>query len=105
MRLPFRKKDKKGSLSAEIPLEFRPEGAGVPPLFPPTRASAFFLAQLPPRVLERIFAAVCPHARDESFDTCEESASPTGCMMCDLRDLAHCAQVSRGWRAVANKVM
>lgn len=105
MRLPFRKKDKKGSVQLEVPPEFRPAGAGQLPLFPPTRESAFKLARLPPAVLERIFAHVCPHARDESFETCEESARDDGCMLCDLRNLSHCAQVSRQWRVSAVKVL
>lgn len=105
MRLPFRKKDKKGSLQLEVPLEFRPAGAGQMPQFPPNRESAFKLAQLPQPVLQRIFAHVCPHARDESFDTCEESARDDNCVLCDLRDLSHCAQVSRAWRIAAIQVL
>ncbi|KAJ4145477.1 hypothetical protein LMH87_004326 [Akanthomyces muscarius] len=105
MRLPFRKKDKKGSVQLEVPLEFRPAGAGRMPQFPPTRDSAFKLAQLPQPVLQRIFAHVCPHARDESFDTCEESARDDNCVLCDLRDLSHCAQVSRVWRIAAIQVL
>lgn len=105
MRLPFRKKDKKADLSTEIPREFQPEGYGIQPLFPPTRQSAFLIARFPPSILERIFGWVCPHARDESYDTCEESGSDTGCMLCDLRNLAHCAQVCRGWRVCAVKVL
>lgn len=105
MRLPFRKKDKKGSLQLDVPLEFRPAGAGQMPMFPPTRESAFKLAQLPPAVLQRIFGHVCPHARDETYDTCEESAKGDNCVLCDLRDLSHCTQVSRAWRAPAIKVL
>ncbi|KAJ6787717.1 hypothetical protein PWT90_08500 [Aphanocladium album] len=75
------------------------------PLFPPTRESALKLAQLPPAVLQRIFGHVCPHARDESFDTCEESAKDDNCVLCDLRDLSHCTQVSRAWRVPAIRVL
>ncbi|KAH7318531.1 hypothetical protein B0I35DRAFT_432304 [Stachybotrys elegans] len=107
MRLPFRRKDKKrqDSGSGTIPVEFRPAGAGRPPLFPPTARSASLLAHLPPPVLERIFSFVCPHARDKSYETCEGSSTGSGCMLCDLRDLAHCAQVSRAWRIRANNVL
>lgn len=103
MRLPFRKKDKKGSLQLDVPPEFRP--AAQMPLFPPTRESAFKLAQLPPAILSRIFGHVCPHARDQSFDTCEESAKDDGCVLCDVRDLSHCTQVSRAWRVPAIRVL
>ncbi|KJZ74172.1 hypothetical protein HIM_06403 [Hirsutella minnesotensis 3608] len=104
MRLPFRKKEKKKSdVVAPYPYDLRPYSE--PLLFPPTRASAQLLALFPSAVLQRIFASVCPHSRDESYETCEESASETGCMLCDLRDLSHCAQVSRTWRATAITVM
>ncbi|KAF4595000.1 F-box domain protein [Ophiocordyceps camponoti-floridani] len=107
MRLPFsRKKEKKKSdASSPYPDDLRPWGAVEPLRFPPTRASAQLLAQLPRSVLQRIFVFVCPHSRDDSYDTCEESASDTGCMLCDLRDLSHCAQVGRAWRASAITVM
>ncbi|KAF5011370.1 hypothetical protein FDECE_2501 [Fusarium decemcellulare] len=114
MRNPFRRRNKKDKVAnggqgsdMVVPIEFRPPGAGRPPLFPPTRGSAYLLAHLPPRVLERIFAFVCPHARDETYETCEgsASASDSGCMLCDLRDLAHCVQVCRAWRASAVKVL
>jgi hypothetical protein len=82
MRNPFRRRNKKdkagsGGQSSDfvVPFEFRPQGAGCPPLYPPTRNSAYLLAHLPPKVLERIFAFVCPHALDESYETCEGSAS------------------------------
>ncbi|PFH56475.1 hypothetical protein XA68_16461 [Ophiocordyceps unilateralis] len=104
MRLPFsRKKEKKKSdASSPYPDDLRP---WEPPRFPPTRASAQLLAHLPRVVLQRIFVYICPHSRDESYETCEESASDSGCMLCDLRDLSHCAQVSRTWRASAITVM
>ncbi|RSL83406.1 hypothetical protein CEP51_004546 [Fusarium floridanum] len=115
MRNPFRRRNKKdkvakgrqGSNAGVVPEEFRPPGAGRPPLFPPTRGSAYLLAHLPPNVLHRIFPFVCPHARDESYETCEGSASASDstCMLCDLRDLAHCAQVCRVWRQNAVKVL
>ncbi|CAG8287692.1 unnamed protein product [Penicillium salamii] len=52
--------------------------------------------RLPRPVLARIFAFVCPHAVDNSYGTSEESASD-GCMLCDMRDLAHCAMVCKRW--------
>lgn len=104
MRLPFRRKDKKKS-DHQIPREFLPAGALSAPAFPPTYASGHLVAQLPSKVLERIFSFVCPHAGDESYETCEGSAYDEGCMLCDLRDLSHCAQVGRLWRRSAVKVL
>lgn len=52
--------------------------------------------KLPRPVLAYIFALVCPHAVDDSYETSEESMTD-GCMLCDMRDLAHCAQVCKRW--------
>ncbi|KAG5981487.1 hypothetical protein E4U55_002884 [Claviceps digitariae] len=107
MRLPFRKKDKKkNGRTSPIPEEFRPpRGFGLDTdVFPPSRFSAQLLAALPPKVLVRIFTFVCPHALDESYETCEESAEK-GCMLCDLRDLSHCVRVNRAWREIAIQIL
>jgi hypothetical protein len=71
----------------------------------PTRASAAVLAQLPDAILERIFAFVCPHTRDETYATCEQSSVEDACMLCDLRDLAHCVAVCRRWKTEAVKLL
>ena len=71
----------------------------------PSRASAWLLEQLPDPVLERIFAFVCPHTQDETYETQEQSSVEDACMLCDLRDLAHCVQVSRRWRKAAVRVL
>ncbi|CCC13356.1 hypothetical protein SMACR_06645 [Sordaria macrospora] len=63
-----------------------------------TRASAMTLANLPAPILERIFTFVCPHSRDTSYETCEASSIEDACMLCDLRDLAHCLAVCKRWR-------
>ncbi|KAH7152291.1 hypothetical protein B0J13DRAFT_498155 [Dactylonectria estremocensis] len=108
MRNPFRRRVKKnnstgGSDSFVVPAEL----IARPPLFPPTYRSAQLLAFLPPAVVERVFAFVCPHTRDESFDSCEGSAASIDslCMLCDLRDLSHCARVCRAWRAIAIRAL
>lgn len=75
---------------------------GSPPRFP-TRRSAQALAALPPNVLARIFAFVCPHSQDETYETCELSGLGNACMLCDIRDLAHCALTCRRWRKEAVK--
>ncbi|KAL4805046.1 hypothetical protein BDV18DRAFT_24354 [Aspergillus unguis] len=61
--------------------------------------------KLPPPVLARILAFVCPHVVDDSYDTSEESMTEDGCMLCDMRDLAHCALVSRRWYPVARSLL
>ena len=72
MRLPFRKRDKKKSDDASsYSDEASLRGIVDPLLTQPSWASARFLAQFPPAVLQRIFAFVCPHTRDESYETCE----------------------------------
>ncbi|TVY47815.1 hypothetical protein LOCC1_G003935 [Lachnellula occidentalis] len=71
----------------------------------PSPRSAEVIAQLPGPILERIFSFICPHAQDETYDSCEQSAVEDTCMLCDLRDLCHCAQVSRWWRKHATNVL
>ncbi|KAH8888878.1 hypothetical protein GQ53DRAFT_783549 [Thozetella sp. PMI_491] len=70
-----------------------------------THASAAALANLPAAILARIFAFVCPHTRDESYETCEQSSIEDACMLCDLRDLAHCVQVTKKWKIEARKLL
>jgi hypothetical protein len=70
-----------------------------------TRYSAIRLINLPSPVLERIFTFVCPQAKDESYETCEQSSLEDACMLCDLRDLAHCVAVCKKWRAEAIKLL
>lgn len=61
--------------------------------------------KLPVAVLEKIFAQVCPHSHDETYDAHEDSDVVGACAMCDLRDLAHCAAVSKRWREAASNVL
>ncbi|KAL7903467.1 hypothetical protein HDV63DRAFT_124548 [Trichoderma sp. SZMC 28014] len=103
MRFPFRRKDKK-KLELASPAELRrPVDTSREPFFPPSVRSSQLVAVLPATVLERIFGFVCPHSRDETYDACEESGNDDGCMLCDLRDLAHCSQVNRAWHEAAIK--
>lgn len=78
---------------------------GLRRLYSPTRTSAARLAALPAPVLERIFAFVCPHTQDSTYESQEQSSIEDACMLCDLRDLAHCIQVCKKWRATAVKVL
>ncbi|PSS02503.1 hypothetical protein BD289DRAFT_359686 [Coniella lustricola] len=78
----------------------------VPPVpGSPSRASAAKLAQLPAPVLERIFALVCPHTMDSTYETQEQSSLEDACMLCDLRDISYCLLVCKRWRAAGLKVM
>ncbi|EOD46808.1 Vps54-like protein [Neofusicoccum parvum] len=61
--------------------------------------------QLPDKVLRRIFELVCPHTTDDSYETSEKSMIGDGCMLCDLRDLASCAQVRRRWYGAAQGLL
>lgn len=83
--------------------QFRPLRSVHEP--PPTLRSARLLGYLPPDVLERIFAAVCPQSLDESYETCEQSFVEDACMLCDVRDLAHCTAVSKTWRDSARNLL
>jgi hypothetical protein len=77
------------------PLQDRPRPTGA----------VEWISKLPAPLLERIFSFICPHANDETYETCEQSAVEDSCMLCDLRDLAHCAQTSRRWRKLASNVL
>lgn len=74
----------------------RSAGTTSEPTSPPRVAGRDYTKKLPRPVLARILAFVCPHAMDNSYETSEESMTD-GCMLCDMRDLAHCAQVSKRW--------
>jgi hypothetical protein len=62
-------------------------------------------AYLPENVLQRIFQEVCPHTRDDSYNTCETQLEYEACMLCDVRDLANCAKVKRQWYNPVMKVL
>ena len=89
------------------PIEVPPGNRSLAPPHGTPPVSAQLLAKLPGPLLERIFSFVCPHTQDETYESCEQSALEVGdtCMLCDLRDLAHCAQVSRKWRVHATKLL
>ncbi|PHH64952.1 hypothetical protein CDD81_3589 [Ophiocordyceps australis] len=107
MRLPFRRKDKKkkSASAPSLPSEYRPFNTSAALVSPPSAASGQLVTNLPPPILRRIFARVCPHACEESYEKCENSVADGGCMLCDLRDLSHCAQACRSWRASAITVL
>ncbi|EFX02862.1 f-box domain containing protein [Grosmannia clavigera kw1407] len=95
-----------GSASANSIAHHRHKSSSSPvPIPPPPGAPARALLKLPDPVLERIFSLVCPHSQDRSYDKCEDSGSDSACMLCDMRDLAHCVQVCRRWRVAAERVL
>lgn len=77
----------------------------VPPVPQLSRPRRDLTQDLPLPVLRRILAAVCPHTQDDSYDTSEESMTEDGCMLCDMRDLAHSALVSRRWAVEARALL
>ena len=71
-------------------------------VLPPPRNYISILDQEALRpILYNILTFVCPHAVDERYKPIEECIIGYGCMLCDLRDLAHCASVKRGWSGIA----
>ncbi|KAL1963976.1 hypothetical protein VTN77DRAFT_7651 [Rasamsonia byssochlamydoides] len=72
-----------------------PGGPRSSPLSSPPRFD--YTKRLPREVLAKIFSHVCPHVLDDSYDSSEESMTEDGCMLCDMRDLAHCALVCKRW--------
>ncbi|EGE04612.1 F-box domain-containing protein [Trichophyton equinum CBS 127.97] len=69
------------------------------------RPARDYTKTLPPNVLSNIFYQVCPHARDTSLTSSEESMTEDGCMLCDMRDLAHAALVCTHWYGIAQNIL
>ncbi|WEW56220.1 hypothetical protein PRK78_001659 [Emydomyces testavorans] len=72
---------------------------------PSGRPAQDYTKRLPPKLLHEIFAHVCPHSLDDSLASSEESVTEDGCMLCNMRDLAHCALVCRRWYSVAQGLL
>ncbi|KAI3532638.1 F-box domain-containing protein [Colletotrichum abscissum] len=60
---------------------------------------------LPDAILQSVMRCVCPHAQDDTYETCETSAALGACALCDLRDLAHCARVCKRWYNLATGIL
>ncbi|RAK73806.1 F-box domain protein [Aspergillus fijiensis CBS 313.89] len=73
--------------------------------YPRSTSNQDLTKSLPRPILHRIFAAVCPHTVDDSYETSEESMTEDGCMLCDMRDLAHCALVCQRWYLEARALL
>ncbi|KAK4172195.1 hypothetical protein QBC36DRAFT_79583 [Triangularia setosa] len=88
------------------PRDYQLAGQGFRPMA--TGYSPQLIARLPEGVLRGIFGFVCPHATDDSYETFEGSSfvgEEERCMLCDMRDLAHCVAVNRRWRGEGVKVL
>ncbi|QKX63672.1 uncharacterized protein TRUGW13939_10843 [Talaromyces rugulosus] len=60
---------------------------------------------VPDTVISHILSYVCPHALDTSYKSSEESMTEDGCMLCDMRDLAHCVAACKRWKGPAQKLL
>ncbi|KAL9614473.1 MAG: hypothetical protein Q9167_001076 [Letrouitia subvulpina] len=60
---------------------------------------------LPLKLLTKVLSCVCPHTKDDNYLSLEESMRDVGCMLCDLRDLAQCALVSRRFLVATQTVL
>ena len=110
MKKFFRRKDKKSSSidahQQSPPFSFRDDRGLLSPAYATNHFHTFApWLNLPEGVLERIFTFVCPQTKDDTYETCEQSALPDACMLCNLRDLAHCVQVCKQWKPVVRKLL
>ncbi|KAI9731924.1 MAG: hypothetical protein M1834_004375 [Cirrosporium novae-zelandiae] len=69
-----------------------------------TRQSTLKFSDCHVQILENIFSFVCPHSADENYASLDDSMGGD-CMLCDMRDLAHCALACKAWEKVANKML
>ena len=60
---------------------------------------------LPAKVLGHIFTYLCPHTGDETYNSLEGSMAEGGCMLCNMRDLAHCVLTSHEWAEIAQRTL
>ncbi|KAK2798418.1 hypothetical protein FQN49_008973, partial [Arthroderma sp. PD_2] len=80
-------------------------GYGQPQSSYSSRPAKDYTKALPPNILSKIFFEVCPHVRDSSLTSSEESMTEDGCMLCDMRDLAHAALVCTQWYGIAQNIL
>lgn len=97
-KLRGKSRKEKGSKTTESIGRF--QDLYIPPYFGPDMSQ-----YLPPQILERIFQEVCPHSRDDSYNTSETQLEYEACMLCDLRDLANCSKVKRQWYPIVMRVL
>ena len=105
MKWPFKRKKKQNAAEKAFDVSPPRHSPQFVPRVSDPRWLAHLIALVPNQVWERIFQFVCAHAADDTYESNEQSAQDDSCMLCDLRDLAHCAQVSRRWNTLATNVM
>lgn len=64
-----------------------------------------FTSGLPLKLLTAILSQICPHALDDNYLSLEESMRDGGCMLCDMRNLAQCALVSRRFLVATQTIL
>ncbi|KAL8657638.1 MAG: hypothetical protein Q9226_001723 [Calogaya cf. arnoldii] len=62
-------------------------------------------SRLPLKLLTAILTNICPHACDDNYLSLEESMRDGGCMLCDMRNLAQCALVSRRFLVATQTIL
>jgi len=105
MKWPFKRKKKQSAFEKADDLSLARHSPQFVPRVSDPRRLAHLISLVSDQIWERVFQFVCPHAADATYESNEQSAQDDTCMLCDLRDLSHCAQVSRRWNIVATNVM
>ncbi|KAL8945259.1 MAG: hypothetical protein Q9211_000218 [Gyalolechia sp. 1 TL-2023] len=78
----------------------------VPLYRPPNnRTGRDLTSRLPLKLLTNTLSHICPHALDDNYSSLEESMRDGGCMLCDMRDLAQCALVSRRFLVATQTIL
>ncbi|KAL8858622.1 MAG: hypothetical protein Q9178_004916 [Gyalolechia marmorata] len=72
---------------------------------PRNRTGRDGISRLPLKLLTEILSNICPHACDDNYLSLEESMGDGGCMLCDMRDLAQCALVSRRFLVTTQTIL
>ncbi|KAL8724925.1 MAG: hypothetical protein Q9166_007673 [cf. Caloplaca sp. 2 TL-2023] len=72
---------------------------------PKHRTGRDYTSRLPLKLLTEILSNICPHACDDNYLSLEESMRDGGCMLCDMRDLAQCALVSRRFLVTTQTIL
>jgi hypothetical protein len=86
----------------ELPQDGQPKVNGyvISAPFPSSYAS-----RLDRKILNRIFGFICPQTLDTSYQTLDDVDLEVDCMLCNLRDLAHCARVCKAWQNPAMELL
>ncbi|KAL8704658.1 MAG: hypothetical protein Q9201_002192 [Fulgogasparrea decipioides] len=72
---------------------------------PRNRSGRDSTSRLPLKLLTKILSYICLHAWDDNYLSLEDSMRDGGCMLCDMRDLAQCALVSRRFLVATQTIL